>query len=428
MPSSRRHLLKLLAGTVAVGGFVGLAGCSSSCPDTGRPTPDETVAIVDEPQGPFETVPAGDWTGFAGDVGNTGYAASPIAEDIPSVRWRVDLELPETDSGGLSASAPTVGSELVVVADERRVHARSLRTGESRWTSAPVSPTLDDAYREYRANTVAPALGPNGDVYVGATDGLVALDGDDGSVRWKVDGIKDVGTPAVVDETVFALGGNELVAATLGGDVRWRRAVRDGAPPTSPAVGGGRVVYPTYSGVSAVEMDDGRDAWNRELWAESPAVIDGSTCIVGTDDGLHAIDVASGESLWSFSRGNHRALVSPVVTPETIYVVEQPGEAGAATFALDREDGKPTPRWCSDIGSGGLTAATDDLALAILPLATGPDAAQSIVAFTADLGAAPWAIEGGSHPAEWVTPPALVDGAIVVTTRGGTVVAFGGAP
>lgn len=119
---------------------------------------------------------------------------------------------------------------------------------------------------------------------------------------------------------------------------------------------------------------------------------------------------------------------SPVVTPETIYVLEQPGEAGAASFALDRRDGEPSPRWCSYVGSGVVTGASRSLALGTTSLGTGSEAAQSIVAFTADLGEAPWAIEAGSHPREWVNPPAILDGALVVTTRGGTVVALGGSP
>ncbi|MFW6265699.1 MAG: PQQ-binding-like beta-propeller repeat protein [Halanaeroarchaeum sp.] len=426
MPATRRHLLGTIAGVASVTGIAGLAGCSSSCPDSDSPTPETTVSIRTDPRGPFETTPAGEWNGFGGDAGNTGYADRSIPDGDLVVRWRTDIDLPATDSGGLSASAPTVGGGMVVVGDERRVHAYSSRTGAHRWTSDDISPTANDSIDEHRAETTAPAVGPAGTVFVGTTDGLVALDGDDGSVRWRNDSIEAAGTPSVADGTVIALGRDELLAMGVDGDEWWRRAVDRGEEPTSPAIGDERIVAPTESGILAVAVGTGEREWNRALQVDTPPVVAASTCLVGTDDGLRAIDVSTGDSLWTFSRGDYRALRSPVVTPETIYTVEQPGEAGAATFALERTDGEPTPRWCSYVGDGAVTAATDALALTSTSLDSGPDSAQSVLAFTTNLGESPWAIEGGSHPRAWVNPPAIVDGAIVVTTRGGTMVAIGG--
>lgn len=175
----------------------------------------------------------------------------------------------------------------------------------------------------------------------------------------------------------------------------------------------------------AVDAEDGAQTWSRDRPVDSHLVVADGTCYVGNYEGLHAIDCLTGTEQWTFYRGDYRALLSPVVTPETIYAVEQPGEAGAASFALDRTDGQPSPRWCSYVGQGAVTGATDDLALAILELGEGPDTPYSVVTLSDDLGDAPWAVVGGSRPRDWVTAPALVDGAIVVTTRGGTTVAFG---
>lgn len=425
MVSTRRRYLQSVAGVLAVAGIAGLSGCSSSCPDGDRPTPEETISIFADSQGPFETAPAGVWNAPHGDAGNTGYADVSLPENGIETRWRTGIPLPETDSGGLSASPPTVGRDAVFVADERRVHALSKRTGEPRWQSDAISPTFHDTISEYRANTVAPAVGPSGDVYVGTTDGLVALDGSDGSIRWTVTDLRYVATPAVVDGVVYASGADHLVSVTLDGEERWRRLAPRGAAPSPPAVGDDRVVYAADASVVAVDTT-GTAVWERRRQTDSQVVIDGTNCYVGNTDGLHAIALASGEPQWTFDRGEHRALLSPVVTPETFYVVEQPGEAGAASFALDRLDGEPTARWCSYVGSGAVTAASRDLALTSTSLGTGPDAAQTIVAFTADFGTAMWAIEAGSRPRSWLNPPALLDGAIVVTTRGGTVAAMGG--
>ncbi|UWG48602.1 WD40/PQQ-like beta propeller repeat containing protein [Halanaeroarchaeum sp. HSR-CO] len=427
MAATRRKLLQTIAGTASVVGLAGLAGCSSSCPDSDPPTPEETISILADTRGPFETTPSGVWNGFAGDVGNTGYAGRSLPDGDLVVRWRIDLALPDTDAGSLSASAPTVGEGLVLVADERRVHAHSLRSGDRRWATDEVSPTTDDAIAEYRSNTVAPVFGPAGTVLVGATDGLVALDPSDGSVRWRIGNMTRVSRPAVLDGTIIALGTERLVAIAPDGTEQWRRPANRLSAPVPPAAGDDRIVYPSGDGVVARDVERGSQTWVRDRQTETQLVVDDGTAVLGNDEGLHAIELDTGDPLWTFSRGEFRALLSPVVTPENIYAVEQPGEAGAATFALDRTDREPTPRWCSYVGSGAVTAATDDLALTTMSLGSGPDRAQSIVAFTAELGASPWAIEGGSHPRAWVTPPAIVAGAIVVTTRGGTVVAIGGA-
>ncbi|MFW5919027.1 MAG: PQQ-binding-like beta-propeller repeat protein [Halanaeroarchaeum sp.] len=426
MRPTRRRLIRSLAGVAALGGIASLAGCSSSCPDRGRPTPTTTVSIRDDPTGGFGSTPAADWLGPHGNAANSGYSDRSLPPEGLSVRWRTELDLPATDSGGLSASAPTVARGGVVVADERRVHSLSLQKGETRWRSDAIRPTRLDSLERYRANTVAPALGPDGDVFVGTGDGLVALDGSDGATRWRVDALKEVARPAVVEGTVYAQDADTVVAVAMDGTETWRRSVGRRGTPSPPAVGANRVVAWTDAGLVGVDRVSGDVVWERELSVESQVVVDDGTCFVGNYEGLHALDCRTGEDRWTFSRDDYRALLTPVVTAETIYVVEQPGEAGAATFALDRGDGRPSPRWCSDIGSGAVTGATDEYVLTALPLGDGPDEAHSIVAFTTDFGEAPWAIRGGGDPASWVTSPAIVDGAVVLATRGGTVVAIGG--
>ncbi|MFB6071208.1 MAG: PQQ-binding-like beta-propeller repeat protein [Halanaeroarchaeum sp.] len=426
MVLDRRWFLRTVAATAAVGGLAGLAGCSSSCPDDEPPTPAETIGVDDEPGGGFDQAPGGSWPREHGSPGNTGYATGSLPAGDLAVRWRTALDLPATDVGGLSASSPTVGGGRVFVADSRRVHALSVETGEVLWASERIAPTVIDALAATEANTVAPTVGPNGRTFVGTGAGLVALDVGDGATLWEVDGIGNVAAPVVADGTVYALGETALAAVSLDGVERWRRSVERGRAPRSPAVAGDVVAARTTDGVRAFGADTGDERWQFGEHVETYPVIAEGACLVGNYRGLHAIDVASGERLWRYSRGEHRALRSPVVTPETIYAVEQPGEAGAASFALDRTDGEPRPRWCSYVGEGAVTAATDGLALGLTDVGEGPDAAKSIVAFGADLGDARWAIEGGSRPRSWVTPPAVLDGAVVVTTRGGTTAAIGG--
>ncbi|MFB6094215.1 MAG: PQQ-binding-like beta-propeller repeat protein [Halanaeroarchaeum sp.] len=423
MTLTRRRVLAGLGAAASVAGLAALAGCSSSCPDADPPTPAETVSLGADPVGPFDRIPEGTWNGPHGDAGLTGYAGASIPESGLGVRFRTALSLPSTDAGGLSASAPSVDGELLVVADERRVHALDSRTGNRRWQSAPVGPTTSDTIHSWEANTTTPALGA-GAVYVGTHDGVVALDRADGTRLWDVP-LPDAGTPTVAADGVYALGRRALVALSADGTVRWRRRVREGGPPAQPAVGGGRVVVPTDVGVAALERTRGEEAWTRPIVPDTHLAVADGTCFVGNAEGLWGLALADGDRQFAFSRSEYRAFLTPVVAPGTIYAVEQPGEAGAATFALDRGPDGPTPRWCSYVGSGAVTAATPTLALGITTLGQGPDAASAVVAFSRDLGETPFALASGSLPRDWVTPPAVLGDAAFVTTRGGTVVGVG---
>ncbi len=427
MPSLRRRDV-LKTGGAALAGSALLAGCSSSCPDSGYPTPERRIDIRDSPGGPFDETPSGSWPGLHANAANSGYTETGPPTEAVGLRWRTDLPLPNTDAGGLSASSPVVRGGTVAVADSARVHALDVTTGTLRWRSPSISPTTRDTIYEYEANTATPTIGSDGGVYVGTTDGVVALDGTDGRVSWRAEGLAGAGSPTVVGDTVYAAGEETLVAlATSDGRERWRRSISWNASQDPPAVSDGVVVLPVDSATVGIDAASGEQRWRADVDAHTYAVVADGTAFVGNGrGGLHAIDLASGEIAWTFSRGEYRDMQTPVVTPDSIYLVEQPGEAGAATFALDRRDGeKPRPRWCSDVGSGAVVAATRDLAFGIVPMGGGPSSVQSIVAFTSDLGDALWALHGENRPRSWPTPPALLDGAMVATTRGGTVAAVG---
>ncbi|MFD1633719.1 PQQ-binding-like beta-propeller repeat protein, partial [Haloplanus ruber] len=164
------------------------------------------------------------------------------------------------------------------------------------------------------------------------------------------------------------------------------------------------------------------------LWSASvdprsrPAVADG-TVYVGTREGIRAVTLDDGTERWLVDRGGGRAYSTPVVTAETLYALERPGEAGDATFALDRTaNGAPDPRWCSYAGEGAVTAATGDHAFALQSYSDDRRSPPRLLAFTARFGEATW----GYRSAEPVVPPAVLDGGLVTATRHGTVVAVGG--
>jgi outer membrane protein assembly factor BamB len=105
------------------------------------------------------------------------------------------------------------------------------------------------------------------------------------------------------------------------------------------------------------------------------------------------------------------------VTPESVYAIEELGEASSATFAFNRVDeGSPEPRWCSEIEIGGAANAASADAVYTFQHDIG------LTAFTTRLGEAVW-----QYPAEYqAVSLAVLDGGIVSVSPEGTVVAFGG--
>ncbi|MDZ7850413.1 MAG: PQQ-binding-like beta-propeller repeat protein [Halodesulfurarchaeum sp.] len=423
MALRRRDFLARAAGLLATASLTALAGCASSCPDSGRPTAEETVSIDSPPTGPFERTPTGTWPAETGNSANTGYTQRSLPESGLSVRWSTQLDIPTEDGVGVVASTPVVGSERASVADPERVHAVSLRTGETEWESERLPVTQTEHYGTYRPETIAPRVGPEGRILVGLESGLAALDPNDGSTVWNVAGLSAVGPPTVAGDLLVAQGERTVRAFDPDGTERWETEITRDATRRQPTATGEVVVLRTDTGLEALDPATGETRWSRRVQAESQPAIDDGIVFLGTDEGLLGLDATDGTDRFAYSRGDYMAFHSLVVAPETVYVVEQPPEAGASSFALSRTTDGVEPRWCSSIGDGSVTAATDHRALGRFELGTGPGAARSVASFTADAGAVDWAIEGGSRSDTWLNPPALLEGVLVLTTRGGRVLA-----
>lgn len=208
----------------------------------------------------------------------------------------------------------------------------------------------------------------DGKVFCPTADGVVALALDDGGIVWRADDVAGTGIPV----------------------------------PT-----GDGLVVPTTDGLTMLDARDGSQRWMDSTEARLPTVSDG-TVSLGTGDGLIGRSLSDGSERWRVDRG--RFLMPPVVTPEGVYAVERPGEAGDATFAFDRMgDSSPEPRWCSAVGEAAVTGAADDALFAVQ--------SGGVVEFTADFGDAEWRYSPGRR----VRPPAVLDGCVVRATTDGTV-------
>jgi len=422
MPSLDRRTLLSAAAT---GSLAALAGCSSSCPDSGEPEPDALVDTGAAAARPFDAVPGTDWRAPRNDAGNTGFAREVTPPEPPlGVRWRTSVPTAPTGGTAAPASAPAVADGLVVVATTGGVSALRFRDGAEAWRTTGLTPNTTGPTYGYDDEVVPPVLGGDGTVLVGGRDALVALDPDDGSERWRYTGADGFGPPAVNGGAVYAGASGAVVALDAAdGTERWTADVEDAAG--LPAVADGAVVVDVDGGTLALEAATGEERWRSAVRGEFYPVAADGLVYLGTYEGLHAVDLSSGDERWRFDRGSGRAFSSPVVADDTLYVVERPGEAGMATFALDRADGAPEPRWCSDVGEGAVTAATADRAFGLLSTSLAPDdegSAVGLVAFDDRLGDAVW----GLPATDRLLPPAVVDGAVVAVDRRGTVRAVGG--
>jgi len=248
----------------------------------------------------------------------------------------------------------------------------------------------------------------DGIVYAGSGFGgsgtLFAFGADDGEERWRFSSpVGEIGSPAVVDGTVYATGsshsdngGAVLYAIDASNGIeRWRftstssgiysPTVVDGAIYTgiwssndgaalsafdaddgseqwrfttddygifSPAVAGGTVFAGSNGGsgtLYAVNVADGNERWrfsSGETWIDSPAVVDGTLYSRSGSKGkrsvLFAIDVLDGRERWRFSTDDYE-IFGPAFAEGTIYAGSQSGVEGATLYAIDASDG--SERW-----------------------------------------------------------------------------------
>lgn len=415
MPSTSR---RTFLGTLAAGTVAGIAGCSSSCPDTGAPDPSHTVETAARPG--FETSPDGTWPSPRFDATNTGYAPVESPSATPSVQWRTTVPAGSAGADDRGTGGPIVVDETVVLTTPAGVFALSLRDGAERWrrdhTPVPVESAVTAS-----GEPVSP-VAAGGRVFCPTADGVVALDLDDGSVAWRADDVAGAGIPATTDDglVVPTTDGLTLLDARDGSRL-WTAA----ADARLPAVADGTVVTTSEQTAETVALDaaTGERQWTAPAGSRGHPVVAGGTVYLGTGDGLVGRTLSDGSERWRVDRG--RFLAPPVVTPESVYAVEQPGEAGAATFAFDRvADGPPEPRWCSEAGVIGatVTAAADD---AVFTLQSGgSDEPGGLVAFTAGFGDAEWRYSLGDT--RLVRPPAVLDGGMVSVSEDGVVAGIGG--
>jgi outer membrane protein assembly factor BamB len=354
-PSRRDVLRGCAVGTTA------LAGCSVFTPSTFDCSGDDRHEF-DAPLSP-----AASWPSYQNDAANTGYAPDASGPDDPELAWRHSV-CTSVDSGvvvhggtvstggllldgrtgrrvggewGPHTGTPTVADGRLYVGD-RDLLARDVETGDLDWT--------------FEVESGAGGMGTpavvDGTVYVrGHLDDptVYAVDASTGRERWRVELDAAAWNPlAVANATVFVADDASkmyaLDAAT--GDTRWTRSPAADVEWGTPVVGDGRLYARTgEQELVAFDAADGAEVWRHEVDAErigAVAVADG-TVFVAVSEGVRAVSASDGRTRWDWTRGPIYP-GAPVVAGETVYV-----PADRTLYAVRASDG--AERWRFETGS-----------------------------------------------------------------------------
>ncbi|MFP8951586.1 PQQ-binding-like beta-propeller repeat protein [Natrialbaceae archaeon A-arb3/5] len=408
MPSRRRLLA---AGGLAAAGLV---GAISTAPGSVRPR--STAGARSQ-----SSIDEFDWPMARYDAAGTGHnpAASGPTDGV-QVRWKRELDASVRGSAAVICADGTlfvVGRRSLVALDAGTGRVRFTRSGS--YQSSPAhakasayrTDTLAVTSREgiyglnagggyelagvsvgverwhapgdapgYRtsANPREPSpVAVDGTVYaaVPETGRLIAIDASSGRTEWEYVStdlpMGDPHRPAVRDGTVYVSGWPTTVAALDAetGEQRWAVGLDhpDVLAPTATEAG---VVVPGWDTVSLLDPTDGSVLWEYDhdgnATEGSAAVADGAVFLTDGDGSLHAVDLDSGEELWTAEYGLQ---VEPVVADGVVYLgsfwypelVAFDAESGEQRWSYDEDTGFSQPV----VGDGVLYAVGNEKIVAL---------------------------------------------------------------
>jgi outer membrane protein assembly factor BamB len=281
------------------------------------------------------------------DAGSYAVVVSNSLDSVTSEVATLTVTVPpgsklwEFTTGGAVHSSPAIGTDgtVYVGSSDGKVYALDGSTGAKRWE-----------YATGGAIRSSPAIGSDGTVYVGSGDWKIyALDGATGAKRWEfVTGWAALFSPSVgADGTVFvaSLDGNFYALDGAKGTNRWQFT---GGSDSAPAIAADGTVYVGASDhkLYAVDGATGTNRWGTAVGDYVSAAIgaDG-TVYAGSGATVYALDAATGAKRWEFTADSSVAFPT-IGVDGTVYV----GSAGHKVYALDGLLGHK--RW--EFSTGGL--------------------------------------------------------------------------
>ena len=169
----------------------------------------------------------------------------------------------------------------------------------------------------------------DGTIFIGGDDGAIhAIDARDGTRRWKrMTKGPAPSSPAVANGVVYALSydGKCWALDEKTGEVRWKFTT------------GGERRYEA-KGIHGLQPRNQTIADPFDTYLSSPVVVDGVVYFGSGDDGVYALDAATGAQRWRFETGDV-VHASPAVANGAVYV----GSWDGRFYAIDAASGKE--RW-----------------------------------------------------------------------------------
>ena len=272
-------------------------------------------------------------TMFRGDPAHAGMAPA-LFTGQGGVRWRVQ-------TGGMVRSTPAVTATRVYAGSgDGFLYAVSRTDGTVAWRFDAGNPVH-----------ASPAVA--GGLVVAATlaGRIFAIDENTGTLRWsrssgpplplntRPAGGWDilVSSPTVVGDTVFigSPDGNLYALDLASGDQIWQAAT-GGRIRATPSVSGDLVVVGSWNGrVYAFDRRTGAERWvhrtvgdtldskkfgyDRQAIQSSAAIANGDLFFGSRDDGVYALDLATGQRKWRVSHGGSWVVGSPAVAGGRVY-------------------------------------------------------------------------------------------------------------
>jgi len=259
-----------------------------------------------------------------------------------------------SDWSAFVASGESVAMSHVWTApDTYAVTAQARDTGDalSLW-SLPHSIVIrpPDTLRRWRFQLVtgdqpysysSPAIGPDGNIYVGSYDSAVYAVYPDGTLKWRylTQGLVRSSPAVGADGTVYVGTAGGMSALDSSGVFKWHPPM-DGSVRCSPAIGADGTVYAgtTEDFLYAVNPD-GTLKWGfltgGNVYSSPAVAADGTVYFGSNDDNIYALD-SGGTLKWRYDVGANVNYASPAIGADgTIYCGADNNSQGESFYALN---------------------------------------------------------------------------------------------
>lgn len=284
-------------------------------------------------------------------VGSSVFAASKdgtlLRIDDGKLVWKIDVG--QALSGGVAADQGMV----VVGSPKGDVLAFASSDGKSLWKAKATSEILSP-----------PVLGEGLVVVRSGDNRLAAYDALEGKRKWIYQrptpalSLRVTAPPIIDGKVVFAgfPGGKLIAVSTANGAAVWDGTValpkgsteldRVADITSSPVISGRTICAVAFQGrVACFDLGNGNLIWARDMSSSVGLAIDARHLYVTDDRGsVHALDMASGASIWKQDKLSLRRVTAPVARRGLVAIADVQG----VVHFLGREDGSFVSRLMTD--------------------------------------------------------------------------------